>query len=206
MKNKAQVWQATEEFRNRNLHGKLSYLPIDVVSLVELELRLDLIPFDDLHARFQCDAALMADFSGIYVDAEAYLLIDDQRAWKLNRLRFSIAHELGHFVMHQEYFMEHGFNDANKFISWTHDYGGQKYTLEQQANEFAGRLLVPHDALQKKYEEIEDHFTNSFPDDWRQDSHIRQKAAERIAPIFGVHSQTIETRFSREEIWPDPTK
>ena len=39
--------------------------------LSKLELRLDIVPFDDLFSRFAADAALSRDFSAVYVDAES---------------------------------------------------------------------------------------------------------------------------------------
>jgi len=56
----------------------------------------------DLFEKYDCDAALMHDFSGIYVDAEAYIIWEKGPRWKQRRLRFSVAHELGHYVLHRE--------------------------------------------------------------------------------------------------------
>ena len=197
------VWQSVETFRAEYVKGEIARLPIDVITLAELELKLDLIPFDDLRRRFQVDAALTADFSGIYIDAESYLLIEAAPEWKLNRLRFSVAHELGHWAMHQDLFVRHGFKSPNEFVSWTQFCGGQKYEIEQQANEFAGRFLVPITQLQSMYDQIVVHFNASLPSDWKQDPDLRRKAAERSAPTFGVHPQVIEARFSRESLWPE---
>lgn len=47
-------------------------LPIDIFTFTEVDLKLDVIPFDDLAAKYDADAALLMDFSGIYVDAEQY--------------------------------------------------------------------------------------------------------------------------------------
>src|SRR5208282_5969560 len=70
---KEEVWDAVEKFRRQYLVGPLAHLPVDVFTLAELEFKLDIIPFDDLYEKYEVDAALMQDFSGIYVDAEAYI-------------------------------------------------------------------------------------------------------------------------------------
>ena len=97
MNGKEDVWGRVEDFRREHLHGRPQHLPVDVFSLAELRLRLDIIPFDDLFAKYDSDAAITQDFTGIYVDAEAYVFWEKGPVWKQNRLRFSVAHELGHY-------------------------------------------------------------------------------------------------------------
>ena len=64
MKGRENVWDAVEAFRREHLAAQTDPIPVDVFSLVELELRLDVIPFDDLSAKYQVDAALKPDFTG----------------------------------------------------------------------------------------------------------------------------------------------
>lgn len=197
------VWVAVEELRAHHLHGNLARLPVDVFSLAELELRLDVIPFDDLFAKFEVDAAITSDFTGIYVDAEAYYLMERGPEWKLNRLRFSYAHEIGHLVLHESAMSAFAIRTIEDFVLWSKDCGGQRYQLEREANEFAGRLLVPRERLVEAFEEFAAHADQFLPH-WRLSAELRRSAAERIAPRFGVHPQTIEVRFDREGIWPCP--
>jgi hypothetical protein len=68
------VWAAAEAFRCAYFAGEEDRLPVDVFTVVELKLRLDVIPFDDLAAKYGIEAALQPDFTGIYVDAESYVL------------------------------------------------------------------------------------------------------------------------------------
>ncbi len=75
--------------------------PIDVFTFFEVDLGLDAIPFNSLLSKYRVEAALKVDFSGIYLDAEQYLLMERGADWKLNRLRFTVAHELAHFYLHQ---------------------------------------------------------------------------------------------------------
>jgi len=149
MDGKEAVWEKAEAFRDQYLTGELSRLPVDVFTLAELELKLDVIPFHDLAAKFQSEAAISLDFSGLYVDAETYVYLEKGPAWKLKRLRFSVAHELGHYVLHRDKVPPGGFASFQDFADWTQSNGGFKYTFEQEANEFAGRLLVPVDRLQE---------------------------------------------------------
>jgi hypothetical protein len=64
---KMDVWDAVEDFRRK--HEKdLCKIPADVLTAIEVRLRLDVIPFPDLFAKYSADAAVLPDFSGIYVD------------------------------------------------------------------------------------------------------------------------------------------
>jgi hypothetical protein len=99
-----QVWDIAEELRAKYETLKADKIPLDLISFVELDLRLNLIPYDRLKDDFGADAAILADFSGFYIDGEIFDRIDMVRGAQLNRLRFSIAHELGHLFLHREAF------------------------------------------------------------------------------------------------------
>lgn len=127
------VWEAVEDFRRRYVRHKAADLPVDVFSLVELELQLDVIPFDDLYPKYQVDAALMPDLSGMYVDAESYVLWEKGPVWKQNRLRFTVAHELGHLVLHREHATKIKFSSFEEFARHFKGDDPLRYSLEQEA-------------------------------------------------------------------------
>jgi len=143
MNGRQNVWEAVEQFRRTYLGPRGNRLPVDVFTLVELDLKLDVIPFDDLAARFRVEAALAQDFTGMYVDAESYVFWEKGPVWKQNRLRFTVAHELGHFVLHREQVAKVTFTSFEQFAAYLKADDGPRFALEQEANEFAGRLLVP---------------------------------------------------------------
>ena len=71
-----QVWDKVEELRAKHETLKADKIPLDLISFVELDLRLDLIPYDRLKDDFGADAAILADFSGFYIDGEIFDRID----------------------------------------------------------------------------------------------------------------------------------
>jgi Zn-dependent peptidase ImmA (M78 family) len=79
-------------------------------------------------------------------------------------------------------------------------------SFEWQANEFAGRLLVPHAKLaveiSKAYEIIKGNNLTAF---LKTDS---DAVLSRISPTlcrpFGVSSDVIEIRIKRKGLWPPP--
>lgn len=197
------IWEQVETFRCKYLAGPLAHLPVDVFTLTELELKLDVIPFDDLFTKYAVDAALLHDFTGLYVDAEAYLLWENGPVWKQNRLRFTVAHELGHFILHRDIAVAQSFKSFEGFALWIRDNGGMKYKLEQEANEFAGRLLVPRERLADDFEVFAAQAV-TLTEHWKYSADLRRAFAERIAAKFGINAQVIETRLEREMIWPAP--
>ena len=148
------VWKRIEELRGKYETLREDRTPIDVFTFFEIDLGLDPIPFDDLTAKYRVEAAIKADFTGIYLDAEQYSLMEKGPDWKLNRLRFSVAHELGHYFLHRDLPQKDNFAALPDFARWNENYGGKKYAVEQDANEFAGRLLVPEARLNAAFEEF----------------------------------------------------
>jgi len=194
------IWEKIEELRRNFEILKEDRTPIDVFTFFEVDLGLDAIPFDELAAKYRVDAAIKADFSGIYLDAEQYALMEKGPEWKLNRLRFTVAHELAHYFIHRDLPQACDFNSLHDFARWTASNRGHKFTVEQEANEFAGRLLVPESRLAALFDEfapeaerLVPNFTTSGP--------LRDKFAEKIAPRFGVNAQVIAVRLDRDGLW-----
>ena len=121
-----------------------------------------------------------------------------------NRIRFSVAHELGHFVMHKEAFDQIPRQSAEEWLAFVRDMSEREYSfLESHAYEFAGRFLVPPGELQQELEAaIEQAETSGLPrNQIREDSHM-QYLAKPIARRFEVSSGVIERRLTKEGLWP----
>jgi hypothetical protein len=88
-----QAWAAADEIRSQ--HWPSGSLPVEVEEILwKVGLRLD--PIASLKKDGDVDALLTGDLTRIIVDFEEYM--DDRRQ---NRMRFSMAHELGHFILHR---------------------------------------------------------------------------------------------------------
>ncbi len=176
-------------------------MPIDIADVADVVLGLDVVPLDEVRSRYGSEAAIMADFSGIYVDGEIYDVLNHGAGWKYNQLRFSIAHEIGHFYMHQKLFTELGFHALDGFLDWSNGVGWNKEEIEDEADEFAGRLLVPVDRLREEFGKLESAFDQSGIADWRTNSRLKLSAAEHIAQKFFVLDKVILKRFTNEDLW-----
>ena len=114
------------------------------VAISWLSTGLEVIPFDDLFAKYDSDAAITQDFTGIYVDTEAYVFWEKGPVWKQNRLRFSVAHELGHYVLHREVATRARFESLDAFAHWTRSHGG---STPCRAKAKQRRVNPPHSGL-----------------------------------------------------------
>ncbi|MFT4967264.1 MAG: Zn-dependent peptidase ImmA (M78 family) [Candidatus Deianiraeaceae bacterium] len=73
---------------------------------------------------------------------------------------FTIAHELGHYFRHQEYFETHNSIEEplyNTFQKDRLDDNTEQKTREREANEFAAELLMPSGTIKEKWTEF--HFS-----------------------------------------------
>jgi Zn-dependent peptidase ImmA (M78 family) len=194
------IRRAADGFRASDGLRGFDVPPIDVIYIAEVILKLDVIPLPDLFADQHKDAALLADLTGIYVDEDAYLAWDKKERWVEKRLRFSFAHELAHYVLHREDVIAGGPASTAEFITWATEQN--KYnSAEYQADEFAGRFLVPLDILQREYDTHCQKLAATGMA-WREIEGMREYIAKQIAPRFGVNHQVIEVRFDREGLWP----
>jgi len=89
-----------------------------------------------------------------------------------NRRRFTVAHELGHWLMHKEDLHR---NPDEYAILYRRPLGVEVDPVEQEANCFAANLLVPFDLLKKH----------------------RDKPHHEIAALFQVSPEVIGYRISR---------
>jgi hypothetical protein len=194
-----ELWAAADRFRASVKVEEGSEPPIDVIYIADVVLKMDIVPLPGLFAEERMDAALMPDLSGFYVDEGALTAWEAGSKWVENRLRFSFAHELGHYELHRDIIAERKFKSFDDFKRWAgsaHDLESAEY----QANEFAGRLLVPHDLLFREYDAYQARAEQADPA-WREIEGMREHIARKIAPRFGVNHQVVEVRFDQEGIW-----
>jgi len=115
--------------------------PIPIEEIAENKLHIEIIPVSKLKVLYDTDGCLDSTLSKIFIDIDLYMKYE-------NRTRFTIAHEIGHLVLHKTYFenlhihtIEDIYNISDQISE--DDYGW----LEYQAYSFAGQVLVPKNIL-----------------------------------------------------------
>ncbi|MGA9754740.1 MAG: ImmA/IrrE family metallo-endopeptidase [Desulfobaccales bacterium] len=178
-------------------------LPIDTAKIVELRLRIDIEPVRGLLSDMDMDAYLRTDLNGIVVDHDCYM--QDKFA---NRLRFSLAHELGNYFLHKDVYSDLPLVSTEEWKDFILNVPEAEYeNFEWQANEFAGRFLVPYYKLKSKVEESLEIIRKSGLIEYlHQDP---DAVLSRVSPFlrrtFGVSEQVIVLRVQREDLWPPET-
>jgi Zn-dependent peptidase ImmA (M78 family) len=117
-------------------------VPVPIIEIVEMKLRIEPFPIQGL-MEIDIDGFLTSDLKNICIDSEIY-----QNRRMESRLRFTYAHEVGHWVLHQKEIQACAFRNPIDWIHFREDFLEEDLNwFEYHAYEFAGRLLVPREKL-----------------------------------------------------------
>ena len=169
-------------------------VPVDIDTIIEFGFGMDIRPIPGLRGRVSGEGFTLRDWSAIYYD-------DSQPSV---RVRFTLAHELGHVVLHRSFI--DALPPTPTVEAWIKLYldlppGAFNY-MEKQASMFAANLLVPRSLLAAEFEK---HFPAMQPlaDEARRNGFRRSDyldymlgaMATRIAPSFDVSVEMAENRL-----------
>ncbi|HUU41816.1 MAG TPA: ImmA/IrrE family metallo-endopeptidase [Desulfatiglandales bacterium] len=195
---KEQIWQEAENFRGK--FWPEDTLPVNIETIAENRLKLNIEPEYNLLSELDVDAYLRVDLTGIIVDYNCYM-----NEKYINRLRFSFAHELGHFFLHKDIYASFSITDVSTWKDFMGNIPDREYGFfEYQANEFSGRVLVPRErlivelknCLQKIKESDLLALVTTDP------GAVLSSISPTLCKPFGVSDQVIERRVEREGLWP----
>jgi Zn-dependent peptidase ImmA (M78 family) len=190
------AWDAADKIRSQYWDNQKFPVEVELI-LQDLSVRVE--PSPSLIVDNGADALLLGDFKTIIVDQGEYL--DDNMQ---NRLRFSLAHELGHFVLHRTVFSRINHKNVDEWKKFYKGIDAEQWSLiEYHANEFAGRLLVPREKL---HEQISEHARKAKRfgfDRWDASGNAaKDYMSTPLSKFFGVSSRVILIRIDREGLWP----
>lgn len=196
--NKEKLWKVADDVREK--YWPEATLPIDAEKIAEFRLKLIIDPKHNLFSEIDMDAYLMRDLTGIVVDYDFY--------WNekfSNRMRFSFAHELGHFFLHKYIFSSFDFESPEEWSNFVNTVPEKEYSnFEWQANEFAGRLLVPFSELKNEFDKaikiIEENKLGQYLES--DSDAVLSRISPALCKPFGVSTVVIEKRVEREGLWP----
>jgi len=168
-------------------HPSLS-LPIPIEEIAESKLNLRIFEEFNLRKDFDIDSFLTSDLSTIFIDLNIYENVE-------NRARCSIAHEIGHLILHGNILSKQKIsntNDLDKFLSSIDE---EEYSwLEYQAYSFANQVLVPKKLLFSQIKKL----TSSIPS--QSELEIIYPLLEDLSEIFKVSSSLMFRRLEKEGI------
>lgn len=142
-----QIREAADRIRAKFWGNKI---PVDIENILEIGLKIRIIPLPGLQNQISFDSFISSDWKNVYVDNESY---ESDKYYR--RIRFSLAHELGHFILHKELFESLEIKSLEDYYRFYDEAPNDQYRfLEDQANKFAGYLLIPHEIMGKHRDEL----------------------------------------------------
>lgn len=136
------------------------------IDLTEIEGKF-VLPIGEIleQINLQVQFVTLQDGHSGYLDVTNKTIFVNE-AYPATRNLFTIAHELGHYILHRS--SQNRFDDKHKYTS-------EELQREHEANEFAGELLMP----QYKFLEMFEKFCGN---------------TLKISDIFGVSQKAVEVR------------
>lgn len=193
-----QIWEMAEEFRR--YHKYAATFPVEIEDLIEFELGIDIIPTFGLKQTVGVEAFLSKNRAEIRVDSVAY-----NNPVYLSRLRFTLAEEVAHLVLHKEIYEDGvSYSSEEEFIDdiLSMDEDDLNW-IERQARQFAGRLLVPLDHLDSRISLHNDHI-NQLHARYRGAEEVEKLAIEgfskKVCGDFAVSWEVIRNRINYEKL------
>jgi len=195
---KDRVQTEADDFRSR--YWPEGSLPVEIHEILEFDLDMEIRTVASLREAADVDALLLGDLRTIVVDRNMFL--DDRY---LNRMRYSLAHEVGHRILHPDLYSKIAHASVADWIAAFQSIPDDQYSwVEQHAYEFAGRLLVPPYALQREFGRQAKIANEQGFRGWDESG---ESALEYVAHAisvtspFGVSEQVISRRLRIEGIW-----
>lgn len=191
------IREEAETFRREHIFTP--DLPVDIEHVIEATMGIRIIPIESLQKHCDLEGFISQDYTAIYVDAFLYT---DDRYYK--RVRFTIAHEIGHYVLHRNTMDNQKFKNVEDWIKFRLNLNDETLGwFETQASEFAGRLLVPIDPLVEEFRSKRDGILRKYSS-WDSKPMSEDDLFSMVAPIvcdrFDVSAEVIERRLRKENI------
>lgn len=171
----------------KTYHPSLA-LPIPIEEIIEHKMNIALFAIPGIKSLIGIDAFLNSDFTQITVDEYSFVKFPE-------RTRFSIAHEIGHLVLHKDWYEKYGPKDLEDYLSSHDRVNNQIYKyIEIQAQTFAGLVLVPKGLL---FEELKKKL-GRIPS--LESPEILAPAVQDLPEVFQVSDAVILRRLQKENI------
>ena len=170
-------------------------IPVPIEDIIDLGFRIDIVPEYGMEDRFQTVAFITKDLKEIRVDRYVY-----ER--QPGRLRFSLAHELAHLVLHADVYQKLDFSST---AEWKEAMKGipekENSFLEYHANTFAGLLLVPPEPLRTRFEDVIQKLRQIGLNTDQMSEVVYDRLLGKLAQDFDVSPGTMRRRIEKDELW-----
>lgn len=137
-------------------HPSLS-LPVPIEDIVELQLSIRIVLIHGLIRDFGVNAFITQNFDSIVIDEAMFTK-------QAERIRFTIAEEIGHLFLHKEWYMVKGPKGFDDYLQWQEKLDRELFGyIERQAKTFASMVLMPEEVITEKWSDFAKRFGLSTP-------------------------------------------
>lgn len=169
-------------------------IPIPIEDIIDVGMGLNIFPFPRLYKDFGLNGFLSKDRTTIYVDEIQYEQFNE-------KYRFTLAHEIGHYILHEQCYSDLPFKTPDEYFIWRNSIPSEEISyFETQADWFAGQLLVPTIQLEQSCKAIIDKYLDKIKKITRIPDDFWSYASNEIARHFEVNPPVIEIRIRKEKI------
>ena len=172
-------------------HHSDNTLPIPIEEIIDLKMGIHIVPTPDMMAISGVDAVTSHDLKQINIDNEQF-------EKKPNRARFTLAHEVGHIVLHKDFIDAQNFKEEAEWRTFVLN-DLHRDPMEVQANIFAAYLLMPSDHLEREFAQAKIELStnpafkgNPMP----ADKILAPYLAKSMAQKFEVSEETMTYRLT----------
>ncbi|MEQ9400141.1 MAG: ImmA/IrrE family metallo-endopeptidase [Longimicrobiales bacterium] len=177
-------------------YGGNNEIPVGIEQIVEFDFDMEVIPVDGLCDDLRVDAFLSNDLTAIFVDQHIMQFVEV-------RYRFSLAHELGHYWLHDGLYQSTEVQSVKDFRRVQESLGDNYKWFEFQANSFAGLVLVPSPSLKARFtRRVAEAREGGVSESALLKHPLRQRLIEGMARDFNVSEQTMGIRLEKDALLP----
>ncbi|MCR5778971.1 MAG: ImmA/IrrE family metallo-endopeptidase [Bacteroidaceae bacterium] len=175
-------------------------------TMLDAEFSLDPFAYADSCGLSHDEVPMEADYQLGRMDVEkSHVTLNSAGSVNANRFRFTMAHELGHFLLHAPLFRKQGVVSVGESEDTLSISKSNSRRLEYQANKFASCLLMPKDLVVPLYayffnQYVSQRFGDGFhalyynpkqPETWSSYNSI----VGNMANLFGVSLSALRIRL-----------
>lgn len=169
-------------------------LPIPIEKIVDVDMGLNVFPYPRLYKDFGINGFLSRDRTTINVDEFQYDHLHE-------KFRFTLTHELGHYILHRSIYENLTFETPDEYIAWSLSIPPEEMSwFETHGDWFAEQVLVPTSRLEEicirvveKHQDKLSKLTKIPEDFWSY-------ASNEIAKDFEVNPPPVAIRIAREKL------
>lgn len=172
-------------------------LPIPISEIVEFDLGMDVVPILGLENTIGVAGYLSSDLEYIYVDKQTF-------DYSVERYRFTLAHEAGHYWLHDDFYQTFDIATIEDFKAAQGAIAKDYRWFEFQANSFAGLVLVPSLELREVFTEFsEKALSRGVTLSALVDHPYRQRLIKSVAERFQVSEPVASRRLEKDGLLPE---